>query len=149
MSQSSGSRRTRKVIDLPVKPYPDFPLSPHSGGKWQKKIRGKVHYFGRWSRHVNGKLERTPGDGWEEALRLYKEQADDLYAGRKPRVKRDGLNVAELCNHFLTAKTRKRDAGELSVRMYNEYEKTPGSKSMAKSIRCEEQKYSPCEEQHN
>jgi len=123
MSQFSGSRRSRKAVDRPKKPYKEFPLSPHASGAWQKKIRGKVHYFGKWAHRVKGKLERVPCDGWEDALRLYKEQADDLHSGRKPRVKSDGLNVAELCNHFLTSKTRKRDAGELSVRMYDEYEK--------------------------
>jgi integrase len=30
--------------------------------------------------------------------------ADDLHAGRTPRVTGDGLTVARLCNHFLTAK---------------------------------------------
>src|SRR5215217_9045346 len=102
MSKSTGPRSARKAI-RPPKPYPDFPLSPHASGAWQKKIRGKVHYFGKWGRRVNGKLERIPGDGWEEALELYKAQADDLHAGRTPRVAADGLTVATLCNHFLTA----------------------------------------------
>jgi hypothetical protein len=53
-------------------------------GTWQKKIGGKIHYFGKWGRRVNDVLERVPGDGWEEALRLYKEVADDLHAGRTP-----------------------------------------------------------------
>jgi hypothetical protein len=127
MSQSSGSRRSRKAVARPKKPYKNFPLSPHASGAWQKKIRGKVHYFGKWARRVNGKLVRVHKDGWEEALRLYKERADDLHAGRKPRAKSDGINVAELCNDFLTSKTRKRNAGELSVRMYDEYEKSPVS----------------------
>jgi hypothetical protein len=52
-------------------------------------------------------LVRVPGDGWQEALELYKAQADDLHAGRTPRVAGDGLTVATLCNQFLTAKLRK------------------------------------------
>lgn len=59
-----------------------------------------------------------PGDGWKEALTLYKSQADDLQAGRTPRVKTDGLTVTDLCNRFLTAKMRQREAGEISARMF-------------------------------
>jgi integrase len=70
---------------------------------------------------VEGKLVRVEGDGWKEALELYKRQADDLHAGRTPRVAADGLTVATLCNHFLTAKTRKVEAGELTPRMFAEY----------------------------
>jgi hypothetical protein len=96
----------RKAADRPKKPYPNFPLTPHPSGTWQKKIRGKIHYFGRWARRVNSKLERIEGDGWMEALEEYKAVADDLHAGRTPRVKEDGLTVTDLCNHFLTAKLR-------------------------------------------
>jgi hypothetical protein len=55
-----------------------------------KKIRGRIYYFGKWGRRVDGKLTRVPGDGWKEALELYKAQADDLHAGRTPRVKATG-----------------------------------------------------------
>lgn len=120
MSKSSDSARTRKAV-RPPKPYPDFPLTPHASGAWMKKIRGRIHYFGKWGRRVEGKLVRVEGDGWKEALDLYKSQADDLHAGRTPRVKADGLTVRDLCNHFLTAKTRKVEAGELTPRMFAEY----------------------------
>jgi hypothetical protein len=76
---------------LPIgrsKAYPDFLLTSHPSGAWQKKIRGRTHYFGKWARRVNGKLELVPGDGWEEALALYKAQADDLHTGRTPRSRR-------------------------------------------------------------
>ena len=111
----------RKAADRPKKPYPDFPLSPHASGAWQKKIRGKIHYFGRWAKRVNGQLVRVEGDGWKEALEEYKVQADDLHAGRTPRVKTDGLTLADLCNRFLTAKLRQREAGEIGARMFDEY----------------------------
>ena len=29
------------------KPYAGFPLTPHPSGRWCKKIRGKLHYFGK------------------------------------------------------------------------------------------------------
>src|SRR6516165_8637542 len=118
MSQFSPQSRSRKAADRPKKPYLDFPLTPHASGAWQKKIRGKIHYFGKWARRVNGKLVRVEGDGWKEALEAYKAVADDLHAGRTPRVKADGLTVAELCNRFLTAKQRQWEAGEISSRMF-------------------------------
>jgi integrase len=121
---STRKRRSRKAAERPKKPYPDFPLTPHPSGAWQKKIRGKIHYFGRWAKRVNGKLVRVEGDGWEEALELYKAQADDLHAGRTPRVQGDTLTVADLCNRFLTAKHRQREAREITPRMYDEYKGT-------------------------
>jgi integrase len=122
---STPKRRSRKAsAHRPKKPYSDFPLSPHASGTWQKKIRGKIHYFGRWGRIVNGKMERIEGDGWEQALAIYKEQADDLHAGQTPRVKGDALTLKELCNRFLTAKKNKIDAGEMSTRMFAEYKQT-------------------------
>jgi integrase len=86
-----------------------------------KKVRGKIHYFGKWGRRVGGKMVRVEGDGWVAALEEYKAVADDLHAGRTPRAKADGLTVADLCNHFLTAKQRKRDARELTPRAFMEY----------------------------
>jgi integrase len=121
MSNPTRKRRSRKAAERPQKPYPEFPLTPHPSGAWQKKIRGKIHYFGRWAKRENGKLVRIEGDGWREALEAYKAVADDLHAGRTPRVKTDGLTVADLCNRFLTAKLRKREAGEIGARMFVDY----------------------------
>ena len=88
--QSTVSPRSRKSLTgKPAKPYAKFPLTPHAGGAWQKKIRGKIKYFGRWGRVVKGTMERLPGDGWKDALELYKAKADDLHAGRTPRVNRN------------------------------------------------------------
>ena len=121
MSQSTGSRASRKATTKPKKPYPDFPLSPHPRGQWQKKIRGKIYYFGRWARVVDGRLQRVEGDGWKEAEAAYNEVRDDLHAGRAPRAKRDGLTVEDLCNRFLTAKLRKVQANEMTSRLLAEY----------------------------
>ena len=114
-SKSTRQKPSRKAsINRPQKPYPDFPLSPHPSGMWQKKIRGKIHYFGRWGRIRNGKMERIEGNGWQAGLELYKAQADDLHAGRTPRIKPDGTTVANLCNQFLTAKLRLMESGEIA-----------------------------------
>ena len=121
MSKSTGSRRSRKAPDRPTKPYAEFPLTPHASGAWQKKIRGQIYYFGKWARRVDGKLTRVEGDGWEAALAEYKAVADDLHAGRTPRVSKDGLLVKDLCNRFLTAKTRKMEADEMGARSFRDY----------------------------
>jgi len=47
-----------------------------------------------------------------------------LLAGRTPRVGRDGLTVADLCNHFLTSKQRLLDAGEITRRTWNDHKAT-------------------------
>jgi integrase len=122
MSQDSTQKpRRRKATDRPKKPYAKFPLTPHASGKWMKKILGKIHYFGNWAKRVEGKLVRVDGDGWKDALAAYEEQANDLHAGRTPRVKGDELTIADLCNRFLTAKLRKQEAGELGQRQFVDY----------------------------
>src|SRR5688572_30782166 len=124
MPKPTRKTRSRKAADRPPKPYPDFPLYAHPLGYWSKKILGTIHHFGRWGRRVNGKVVRVADDGWKEALESYKVQADALYSGRTPREAGDALTIADLCNHFLTAKQRRLDAGELSARMFAEYRAT-------------------------
>ncbi len=107
-ANSTGKRRRRKAGDRPAKPRPDFPLYPHPSGHWAKKIRGRIHYFSRWCYRRNGKLERVEGDGWQKAIEEYKRVADDLHAGRTPRMATTGeLTLTHLCNAFLTGKLRR------------------------------------------
>jgi len=128
LSRQSGNttvvKSGRSTTGKPPKPYKDFPLTAHPSGHWAKKIRGKLHYFGPWGKRVDGKLQRIEGDGWREALDEYKAKADDLHAGRTPRVKSDGLTVRDVCNAFHTAKQRQRNAGEIAPRTFSEYEAT-------------------------
>ncbi len=96
----------------PKKPRKDFPLFPHARGYWAKKVRQKIHYFGKVADDPKG----------EAALNLWLDQKDDLLAGRTPRsTPGDGLTVADLCNGFLTAKEQQRDAGEIRGRSFAEY----------------------------
>lgn len=94
----------------PAKPVrPDgSPLFYHASGRWAKKIRGQLRYFGRGSH--------------DQALELYNAQKTDLHSGRKPRDDEpEGLTVYMLTAKFLMAKKDQRDNGELSPRMFNEY----------------------------
>jgi hypothetical protein len=92
----------------PAKPYPDFPLFPHAGGVWAKKIRGKLHYFGKW-------------DDPDGALQKYLAQKDDLNAGRTPRTDPGAVTVKELVNAFLNAKQALVDTSELTRLTWHDY----------------------------
>src|SRR5271170_2435983 len=92
----------------PKKPRPDFPLFPHATGRWAKKIRGKMHYFGPWN----------DPDG---ALKKYEAQKDALHSGRKPREDAGGLTVKHLVNDFLNHKNALVASGELSPLTWGDY----------------------------
>lgn len=105
---------TAKRPAKPEKPTPDFPLFPHASGVWAKKIAGRMRYFGPWS----------DPDG---ALRRYKLERSDLERGRRPRQMATGhaqLTVKDACNHFLHAKAKQRDSGDIVPRTWTEYERT-------------------------
>ena len=99
--------------EKPAKPYERFPLYPHASGRWAKKIRGKVHYFGPW---------REP----DAALEKLNAQWADLKAGRTPRVQGDGPSVADVVNVFLENKENRMLGGELSPRTFFDYYSTCG-----------------------
>jgi integrase len=112
MVQSSVAQNKLNPVPVrPAKPYPDFPLFPHATGRWAKKVRGKLHYFGKWE-DPNG------------ALQKWLDEQDDLRAGRTPRAKADALDVAEMCNRFLAAKKQLVDNQEIGVRTFKAYRDT-------------------------
>jgi integrase len=92
----------------PDKPYPEFSLFRHASGQWAKKIRGKLHYFGK-----------DP----DAALAKYLEQKDALHAGRTPRPDPGELTVKGLANAFLNYKAALLKAGELSPRTWDDYKR--------------------------
>jgi integrase len=95
----------------PKKPYEGYPLTAHPNGHWCKKIKGRIHYFGRW-------------DDPTAALNLYLEQRDDLQAGRSPRTDAAGTTVALALDQFLSSKLLLQESGEISKRSYDDYEAT-------------------------
>ncbi len=106
MAKSNGKLR-------PAKPRSDFPLYAHASGKWAKKVRGKLYYFGKWN---------DP----QAALKEWLEAKDDLLAGRKPRAKQSGPTIRNLVNRFLTTKRSRVDSGELTPTTWKEYRDTCG-----------------------
>lgn len=115
----------KKSAFAKLKPYADFPLYAHPSGNWAKKVGGKLEYFGRWGRRINGKVVANDDIGWEAAKTLWDAQKDDLYAGRTPRKPDDKrLTVLALCNRFLTSKKNKVDAGRLKTRSLQELKST-------------------------
>lgn len=99
---------TPSTTGKPAKPYPEFPLFPHATGRWAKKIRGKLVYFGPW-------------ENPDAALNKYLAEKDALHSGRKPREVSGGVTVKELCNAFLNAKQGLVDSGELTQRSWDDY----------------------------
>src|SRR6478672_10562284 len=102
MSASNSTDGVRPV--KPKRPEGETTLFWHQSGRWAKKIRGRLVYFGRGS--------------YGEALDLYKSQAADLHAGREPRDPTDPehLTVYLLCGKFLATKLADVKTGELSQR---------------------------------
>lgn len=105
---------TKKRGDKAGKRQPDFPLFQHARGYWAKKVRGKLHYFGKISTDPQGTA----------ALQKWADEKDDLLAGRAPRAKREGLTIKFLLNHFLTAKQARVDSGEILSQSWDEYHAT-------------------------
>lgn len=100
-----SKRRTGKKV-------PDgFPLWIHPSGRWCKKVRQRVWYFGSVANDPDGTA----------ALDKWNEVKDDLLAGRTPRPKVDGLELRELVNRFLTFKGQAVETGELRRSTFKEY----------------------------
>jgi len=93
----------------PAKPHADYPLYAHVSGRWAKKIRQKLYYFGSWA------------DGPDAAVQKYLDKKDDLLAGRTPRAPSDRLTVRDLCNRFLTYKQNMLASGEITSRTFRDY----------------------------
>jgi len=101
-----------RLHEKPAKPYGDFPLFAHGSGQWAKKIRGRMYYFGVWN---------DPAAACEKYLR----ERDFLQAGVDvPDEKEDVTTLRDLCNHFLTSKQNRLEAGELSRGAFTDYKRS-------------------------
>ncbi|MBX3437239.1 MAG: tyrosine-type recombinase/integrase [Planctomycetaceae bacterium] len=97
-----------------LKPYRDFPLTPHRGAKqWCKKHRGKTYYFG-------------PLDDWQKAKARFDHEWPFVIEGRTPPPMGvgEGCTIRDLCNAFIVHKQNRMDGGELSPHSYAEYFRT-------------------------
>jgi len=81
--------------------HPDFPLTVAPCGQWQKKVRGKVHYFG---------VLRDP----DTALRLWLKEKDYLLAGARPPAYTNGIVVDELLAAHIKDLDERAAAGRLA-----------------------------------
>lgn len=99
-----------RMTQKPDKPRPDFPLFPHDRGKWAKKIKGKLVYFGRW-------------EDPEHALSEYEKYiAGD--SGPGIAVEEFGLTVRDACNAFFAAKKEMVSQGTMSQRTLTDYKRS-------------------------
>ncbi|REJ87986.1 MAG: hypothetical protein DWQ34_23490 [Planctomycetota bacterium] len=114
MADSTKKARPRKSKAKRIeKPYDGFPLFPHATNRWAKKIRGKLHYFGKTTDDPKGAA----------ALERFNREWPYLSEGRTPPPPdtSDFCSVRDLCNAFLTSKRNKLLAGELAERTFRDY----------------------------
>src|SRR6056297_3426304 len=107
MTAKSVSSRGRKATK-PSKPRKDFPLFAHASGQWSKKVRGKLHYFGKW-------------DDPNAAEAKWERDKLALLEGRHPDHDDGGDTVGWLCNVFMDSKQRQHDRGELKKSTLDDY----------------------------
>lgn len=96
----------------PIDPIERFPLKPRADGRFQKRIRNRLYYFG-----FDG--NRT------EALREYDRAKHDLYAGRAPHVPADDdvTTLKDLGRMFLDDRWAEVRAGRLDKDWYAQHER--------------------------
>ncbi len=92
----------------------EFPLFPHQSGRWAKKVRGSLHYFGKVADDPKGVA----------ASKLWAEQKDQLIAGLKPKGSRGALTVKDVVNIFLNDKRQQVELNEIKQGTFDEYRST-------------------------
>lgn len=104
-----GPKKSKSKPAKPAKPHQDFPLFAHANGQWAKKVRQKIHFFGKW-------------DNPQAAIEKWLDQKDDLLAGRTPRTHDPNeLTVGRLCDLFLDSRQRLVDSNEITPGTLRDY----------------------------
>jgi integrase len=107
---SNSTRKRRRRHHQSAKPYDGFPLTAHPTGRWCKKVRGRIIFFGPIVPDDDGKSAQAALDKWLE-------QKDELLAGRVPREKQpQGATLRDASNAFLRHKRAMVESGEISPR---------------------------------
>lgn len=88
-------------------------LTPRKDGRFCKRVRGQLHYFGRDGDH-------------DLAMREWLDAKDALLSGKRVRRERDparprAVTVKVLVNTFLTAATAKVEAGTMKGGTFDDY----------------------------
>jgi integrase len=86
-------------------------LGKRADGRFQKKIDGKLYYFG----HV--------GCSEEDATALLLDFLKQRAAGRKDWTPSDGIEVAKVADHFAAAMLARVKDGDLQERTFKDYDK--------------------------
>lgn len=113
---------------VPAKPYPDFPLFAHQTGRWAKKIRKQMRFYGRWGRMSGGivvpvdDVQDSANKALAEFQRCYPYHSDGREA---PNIdEADYLTLKELVNKFLLNKKNRMESRELSSQSFDDYFRT-------------------------
>jgi len=101
-----------------------YPLFPHATGRWAKKVRGRLIYFGA--------VTEGPDFGRQAALERWLEEKDDWLAGRVPQRNGKGLTVKSLVNAYLNTKKKLVENGEMTAQAH--VHATRAGKIMAETL---------------
>lgn len=100
-----------------IHPSERFPVKPRRDGRFQKRIRGHLYYFG-----PIGTPDRTSAKAEYDLVKA------DLYAGRPPRAwmtgtdTAEGMTVKDLCNRYLVERAADLAAERIGRGHYDDIE---------------------------
>ena len=90
-----------------------------------KKIRGKIHYFGRWARWYMVACSASKATAGKRRWKPTRFKRTICTPGEHVDSHLTALPVADLCNSFLTSKLRKVEADEMGQRTFTDYKEIP------------------------